>query len=157
MTITGRYAPKRTILEIVSFFSSSTLHFRMRLVGFFYDDKVPTLTSLVSILTDIISGLSPLEIRSSCLFIYFLFVPESSPPVSTRIILILVSAAYRSRNRNFFIILSLNIMPGRRGAFCVFRIRGPRNIRLLFIYIYWLATSFLRSAQYFIDMKYGSS
>ena len=136
MTITGRYAPKRTILEIVSFFSSSTLHFRMRLVGFFYDDKVPTLTSLVSILTDIISGLSPLEIRSSYLFIYFLSMPESSSPVSTRIVLILVNITYRSRNRNSPITLSLNIISGRRGAFYTFRTRGPKNTRLLSIYTY---------------------
>ncbi len=81
MAATGRYALKRIILEIVSFFLSSTFRFRMRFVGFFHDGKVSILISLVSVLVDIISGLSPLEIYSSCLFIYFLSMPESSPPV----------------------------------------------------------------------------
>ncbi len=133
----GRYALKRIILGIVSFFLSSTLRFRMRLIDSFYDDKVFILISLVSVLADITSGLSPLEIRSSCLFIYSLSISEFSPPVFIRIVLILVSAACWSRNRSSFIILSFNIMSGRRGIFCVFRTRGLRNIRLLFIYIYW--------------------
>ncbi len=141
-----RYAPKRTILEIVNFFSFSTLRFRIRLVGFFYNDKVSILISLVLILIDITSGLSSLEIRSSCLSIYFLFMPEFSPLVFVRIVLILISAIYWPRNRSFLIILSFNVMSGRRGTFCVFRIRGLRNTRLLSIYIYWLATLSLRGA-----------
>ncbi len=146
MTVTGRYALKRIVLGIVSFFLSSTLRFKIRLVGFFYDDRVSTLTSLMLVLANIIFRLSPLEIRSNYLFIYFLSIPESSPPVSIRIILILISAACWSRNRSFFITLSLNIMPGRRGTLYAFRTRGPRNTRLLFICIYWLVTSSLRGA-----------
>ena len=157
MAATGRYALKRTILGIVNFFSSSTLRFRIRLVGSFYNSKIPALTSLVSVLANITSGLSPFEIRSSYSFIHFSSVSESSPPVSTRITLILMSTTYWPRNRNSSIILSFNIMPGRRGAFYIFRIRGPRNTRLLFIYIYWLVTSSLRGAQYFIDIKYRLS
>jgi len=136
MVATGRYALKRIVLGIVSFFSSSTLRFRMRLVDSFYDGKIFILIFLILILADIIFGLSSLEIRSNCLSIYFLFVPESSPPVFIRIILILVSAVCWPRNRSSPIILSLNIMLDRRGIFCVFRIRGLRNIRLLFICIY---------------------
>ncbi len=144
MAATGRYALKRIILKIISFFSFSILHFRMRLMDFFYDGKISALTSLVLVLTNITSRLSPLEIRSSYLFIYFLSVPESSSLVSTRIILILVSVAYWPRNRSSLITLSLNIIPGRRGTLCVFGIRGLRNIRLLSIYTYWLVTSSLR-------------
>ena len=133
---TGRYALKRIILKIINFFSSSTFHFKIRLINSFYNGKIPTLTSLVLVLTNITSGLSPLEIRSSYLFIHFSSIPESSPPVSIRIILILISTTYRSRNHSSPIILSLNIMPGRRGVLYIFRTRGPRNTRLLFIYIY---------------------
>ena len=94
MVATGRYAPKRIILGLVNFFLSSTLRFKMRLVSFFYNGKIPTLTSFVLILTNITSGLSSFEIRSSCLSIYSLFIPESSPPVFIRMILILISAIY---------------------------------------------------------------
>jgi len=107
MAATGRYTPKRTILGIVSFFSSSTFRFRIRLVSSFYNGKIPTLTFFVLVLADIISGLSPLEIRSSCLFIYFLSVPESSSLVSIRMVLILVSVACWLRNRSSFIIFFL--------------------------------------------------
>ncbi len=136
MAATGRYALKRTILEIISFFLSSTLRFKMRLIDSFHDGKISTLISLVSVLINIISRLSPLEIRSSYLSIYSSSVPESSPPVSTRMALILISTTYRSRNRSSPITLSLNIMPGRRGALYIFRTRGLRNTRLLSIYIY---------------------
>ncbi len=136
MIVIGRYAPKRIILEIVSFFLSSTLRFRMRLVGFFYNGKIPALTSLVLILINIILGLSPFEIRSSCLSIYSSFIPESSPPVSTRIILILINITYWPRNRSSLITFSLNIISGRRDTLYTFRIRGLRNTRLLSIYIY---------------------
>ncbi len=108
----------------------------MRFVGSFYNNKVFILIFLVLILADIISGLSSLEIYLSYLFIYFSSVPESSPPVSTRIILILISITYWSRNRNSFITLFFNIIPGRQGTLYIFKIRGPRNTRLLFIYIY---------------------
>ena len=144
MAATGRYVLKWIILGTASFFLFSTLRFRMRLIDSFYNGKVFILISLVSVLINIISGLSSLEIRSSCLFIYFLSVPESSPPVSTRIVLILVSVIYRSRNRSSFIIFSLNIISGRRGTLYIFKTRGSKNTRLLFIYIYWLATSSLR-------------
>ena len=94
MAATGRYALKRIILGIVSFFLSFTLRFRMRLVGFFHNGKVSVLISLVLVLINIILELSPLEIRSSCLFIYSLSVSESSPPVSTRMALILINIIY---------------------------------------------------------------
>jgi len=94
MAATRRYAPKRTVLGIINFFLSFILRFRMRLVGSFYNDRISTLTSLVLILINIIFGLSLLEIRSSCLSIYFLFMPESSSPVFIRMVLILVSVAY---------------------------------------------------------------
>ncbi len=116
----------------------------MRLVDSFYNGKVSILISLVSVLANIISGLSPLEIHSNYLFIYFLFIPESSPPVSTRMILILINATYWPRNRSSPITLSLNIISSRRDMFYIFKIRGLRNIRLLFTYIYWLVTSSLK-------------
>ncbi len=145
MAATGRYILKRIILEIVSFFLFSILRFRMRFVGFFYNGKVSVLISLVLVLVDITSGLSPLEIYSSCLSIYSLFIPESSPPVSTRMVLILMSVVYWPRNRSSLIVLSFNIISDRRGTLHIFRACGPRNIRLLSICIYWLATSSLRS------------
>src|SRR6266498_5548129 len=131
MITTGRYALKRIVLGIISFFPSSIFRFRIRLMGFFYDGKISALISLVLILVDIILGLSPLEIRSSYLSIYFLFMPESSSPVFTRMVLILVNVVCWPRNRSFFIIFSFNVMAGRRDTFCVFGIRGLRNIRLL--------------------------
>ncbi len=66
----------------------------MRLVGFFYDGRIFILTFLVLVLADITFRLSLLEIRSSYLFIYFLSVPESSPPVFIRMVLILISVTY---------------------------------------------------------------
>ncbi len=136
MAVIGRYALKRIILRIISFFLSSILRFRIRLISSFYNDKVSTLIFFVSVLINIISGLSPFEIRSSYLSIHFLSIPESSPLVSTRIILILISTIYRSHNRSSPITFSLNIMSGRQGALYTFKIRGPRNTRLLSIYIY---------------------
>ncbi len=136
MTAIGRYALKRIILGIINFFSSSTLRFRIRLVDSFYNSKISALTSLVLILTNITSRLSPLEIRSNYLFIHSLSIPESFPPVSTRMVLILVNIIYWPRNRSSFITLSLNIISGRRGILYIFRTRGLRNIRLLSIYIY---------------------
>ncbi len=136
MAVIGRYVLKRIILGIVSFFSSSTLRFRIHLIDSFYDGRASALTFFISVLADITFRLLPLEIRSSCLSIYFLSVSESSPPVSTRIVLILVSAVYWPRNRSSPITFSLNIMSGRRGILCVFRTRDLRNTRLLSIYIY---------------------
>ena len=108
--------------------------------------EVFILISLVSVLADITSGLSPLEIRSSYSSIHFSSIPKSSSPVSTRITSTLINTIYWPRNRSSPIILSLNIMPGRRGILYIFRTRDPRNTRLLFIYTYWLATLSLKSA-----------
>ena len=136
MAATGRYAPKRTILRTANFFLSSTLRFKMRLIDSFHNGKISALIFLVSVLINIISRLSSLEIRSSYLSIHFLSIPESFPPVSIRMTSILVSVIYWPRNYNSPITLSLNIMSGRRDILYIFRTRDLRNTRLLSIYIY---------------------